>query len=47
MIDDHVARANDSVENMREMAQLHVDHWPEGELVITLREISEGPPPTE
>ncbi|MFC7505530.1 YciI family protein [Nocardioides sp. CPCC 206347] len=36
-----------AVENMREMAQLHVDHWPEGELVITLREISEGPPPTE
>lgn len=32
-----------AIENSREMAQLHVDHWPEQELVITLREIAGGP----
>jgi len=37
----------EAVENMREMAQLHVDHWPEQELVITLRQVAEGPPPSE
>jgi hypothetical protein len=33
-----------AIENSREMAQLHVDHWPTQDLVITLRQISEEPP---
>ena len=32
-----------AIANMQEMAQLHVDHWPGQELVITLREIAEAP----
>lgn len=32
-----------AIENSREMAQLHVDHWPTQDLVITLREVAGGP----
>ena len=32
-----------AIANMQEMAQLHVDHWPGQELVITLREVAEAP----
>ncbi len=34
----------EAVESMREMAQLHVDHWPEMDFVITLRQISDEMP---
>jgi hypothetical protein len=32
-----------AVENMREMAQLHADHWPQQKVVITLRQVAGGP----
>lgn len=34
----------DAIANSREMAELHVEHWPTQELTITLRQISDGPP---
>ena len=37
----------DAVENARRMAELHTKHWPEAELTITLRQISDEPPATE
>ena len=37
----------DAVENARRMADLHTEHWPEAELTITLRQISDEPPQTE
>ncbi|GAA1516293.1 YciI family protein [Nocardioides humi] len=33
-----------AVESMREMAQLHADHWPELDFVLTLRQVAEAPP---
>jgi pimeloyl-ACP methyl ester carboxylesterase len=33
-----------SAENARRMAELHAEHWPEAEIVITLRQIAEAPP---
>ena len=38
---------DDAVENARRMADLHAEHWPEAELTITLRQISDQPPATE
>jgi hypothetical protein len=38
---------DDAVENMRRMADLHTEHWPEAELTITLRQIADEPPATE
>ena len=32
-----------AVENAREMAQLHADHWPDQKVVITLRQVADGP----
>ena len=29
----------------RALAQLHLDHWPDLELVLTLRQVADGPPP--
>jgi hypothetical protein len=40
------ASKEDAVENARRMAELHTKYWPEAELTITLRQISE-PPATE
>jgi len=40
------ASKEDAVENARRMADLHTEHWPEAELTITLRQISEMPPET-
>ena len=34
----------DAIENTRRMAELHTEHWPEAELTITLRQISDQPP---
>ena len=41
------ASKEDAVENARRMADLHTEHWPEAELTITLRQISDGPPQPE
>lgn len=38
------ASKEDAVENTRRMAELHTEHWPEAELTITLRQISDQPP---
>jgi hypothetical protein len=38
------ASKEDAVENARRMAELHTKHWPEAELTITLRQISDQPP---
>jgi len=38
------ASKEDAVENARRMAELHTEHWPEAELTITLRQISDQPP---
>lgn len=35
----------EAVANMEEMAQLHLDHWPDLELVLTLRQVADEPPP--
>lgn len=35
----------DAIDGQRRMADLHTEHWPGCELVITLRQISDGPPP--
>ncbi len=32
-----------AIENAREMAQLHADHWPDQKVVITLRQVAGGP----
>ncbi|WP_110208710.1 YciI family protein [Nocardioides daejeonensis] len=37
--DDHET----AIASCREMAQLHLDHWPGRDLTITLRQISEAP----
>ena len=37
----------DAIENARRMADLHTKYWPEAELTITLRQISDQPPATE
>ena len=37
----------DAIENARRMAELHTKHWPEAELTITLRQISDQPPASE
>ncbi len=34
----------EAIEGQQRMADLHTEHWPECELVITLRQISDGPP---
>ncbi len=34
----------DAVEGARRMAELHAEHWPEVEVTITLRQISDQPP---
>lgn len=41
------ASKEDAVENTRRMADLHAEHWPEVEVTITLRQISDGPPRSE
>jgi hypothetical protein len=41
------ASKEDAIENARRMAELHTQHWPEAELTITLRQISDQPPATE
>jgi hypothetical protein len=41
------ASKEDAIENARRMAELHTRHWPEAELTITLRQISDQPPATE
>ncbi len=41
------ASKEDAIENARRMAGLHTEHWPEAELTITLRQISDQPPATE
>jgi hypothetical protein len=41
------ASKEDAVENARRMADLHTKHWPEAELTITLRQISDEPPTPE
>jgi len=41
------ATKEDAVENMRRMAELHAEHWPEVEVIVTLRQISDGPPQAE
>jgi len=38
------ASREDAVENARRMAELHTKYWPEAELTITLRQISDQPP---
>jgi len=38
------ASREDAIENARRMADLHTEHWPEAELTITLRQISDEPP---
>jgi hypothetical protein len=38
------ASREDAAENARRMAELHAEHWPEAEIVITLRQIAEAPP---
>jgi hypothetical protein len=38
------ASREDAIENARRMAELHTKHWPEAELTITLRQISDQPP---
>ena len=38
------ASKEDAIENARRVARLHTDHWPEVELTITLRQISDEPP---
>lgn len=34
----------EAIEGQKRMADLHVTHWPEAELVVTLRQVSDGPP---
>jgi hypothetical protein len=34
----------DAIENARRMADLHAEHWPEAEVTVTLRQISDAPP---
>ncbi len=41
------ASKEDAIENTRRMAELHTEHWPEAELTITLRQVSDEPPATE
>jgi hypothetical protein len=41
------ATKDDAIENARRMADLHTEHWPEAELTITLRQISDEPPAAE
>jgi len=33
-----------AVEGQKQMVDLHLKHWPEVEFVVTVREISDGPP---
>jgi hypothetical protein len=33
-----------AVEGQKRMVDLHLKHWPEAEFVVTVREISDGPP---
>ena len=34
----------EAVAGQKRMVDLHVEHWPEAELVVTVRQISDGPP---
>ncbi|MCW2571137.1 MAG: hypothetical protein JWO88_1195 [Frankiales bacterium] len=34
----------EAVANQQEFADLHAKHWPECSMVVTLRQVSEGPP---
>jgi len=34
----------EAVAGQKQMVDLHLKHWPEAELVVTVREISDGPP---
>ena len=34
----------DAIDGSKRMADLHAEHWPEAQLVVTLRQISDGPP---
>ena len=34
----------EAIEGQKKMADLHTEHWPEAELVITLRQVADGPP---
>src|SRR3954452_8020850 len=38
------ASKEDAIEGSRRMAALHGEHWPECDVTITLRQISEAPP---
>ena len=41
------ASKEDAVENARRMADLHAEHWPEVDVTVTLRQISDEPPTAE
>ncbi len=41
------ASRDDAIENARRLAELHAEHWPEADVTITLRQISDQPPPSE
>lgn len=34
----------EAIEGQRRMADLHAEHWPDCEVVITLRQVAEAPP---
>ena len=35
---------DEAVAGQQRMVDLHIKHWPEAELVVTVRQISDGPP---
>jgi hypothetical protein len=41
------ASKEDAVENARRMAELHAEYWPEVDVTVTLRQISDEPPTAE
>jgi hypothetical protein len=43
-MDALIGESEDAIENARRVARLHTLHWPEAELTITLRQISDQPP---
>ncbi|MEO5653025.1 MAG: YciI family protein [Marmoricola sp.] len=38
------ASREDAIENTRRMADLHAEHWPEADVTVTLRQISDHAP---
>ena len=47
MVDDGVRQLEEAMADSKMFAELHARHWPEVAVTSTLRQVSEGPEPTD